>query len=197
MNRLKARFVNGRADAWWVGDGIATNWHSFFIDGGKVVCTDPGRKIPEWVTVAIAGIPLPAMNNSNRVIENLYQGGALAPLSGFEVLVLCAAGVEPEEPIPDGVEVLRCRLHDCRPSGAEALRAAHCARLVAERVALGKRVLVTCLAGLNRSGLVVGLALRRLGFSPRRAVEAVEAVREARGPDALSNPHFVALINRS
>lgn len=55
----------------------------------------------------------------------------------------------------------------------------------------GKRVLVTCAAGLNRSGLVVGLVLVGAGVPGERAVKAVRA---ARGSQALSNPSFEALL---
>jgi len=51
----------------------------------------------------------------------------------------------------------------------------------------GKRVAVNCMAGLNRSGLLVGRAVIALGYPP---VQAVELVRRARGPHALSNPQF-------
>lgn len=74
---------------------------------------------------------------------------------------------------------------------------ASAARLVREtrgrRNAQGRmqRVLVGCAMGLNRSGLVVALALRSMGMSP---YQAVRTVRDARGPDALSNQLFVAAI---
>jgi protein-tyrosine phosphatase len=41
--------------------------------------------------------------------------------------------------------------------------------VVVERVKEGKNVLVTCMAGHNRSGIVVGLALAKLTQSPIRA----------------------------
>ena len=67
------------------------------------------------------------------------------------------------------------------PAGVDAL---------GERIALvrdERRVVVNCMSGLNRSGLVVGRALIALGLTPR---QAVERVREVRGPHALSNPQF-------
>ena len=66
---------------------------------------------------------------------------------------------------------------------------------VGERVAAlvgeGKHVAVNCLSGVNRSGLLVGRALVELGYTPE---EAIEAVRRARGPMALSNQHFVRFL---
>jgi protein-tyrosine phosphatase len=58
-------------------------------------------------------------------------------------------------------------------------------------VSEGKHVAVNCLSGVNRSGLLVGRALVELGYSP---AQAVEAVRSARGPMALSNPGFVRFL---
>ena len=62
------------------------------------------------------------------------------------------------------------------------------ARLVAERVVAGRRVLVHCWAGLNRSGVVTARALMFMG---RSVDEAIAAVRAARGTSALFNADFV------
>ena len=62
---------------------------------------------------------------------------------------------------------------------------------VAEFVRSGKTVAVNCLSGLNRSGMLVARALIALGHSP---TEAVELVRTARGPHALSNKHFMRFL---
>ena len=62
---------------------------------------------------------------------------------------------------------------------------------MADTARTGRRVLVRCQAGYNRSGLVVALALMRLGFTGQ---DAVARVRIARGPYALSNPHFLARL---
>ena len=55
----------------------------------------------------------------------------------------------------------------------------------------GKRVLIRCQAGLNRSGLVTALVLIREGFSPE---EAISMIREKRSPDALFNRQFVEFL---
>lgn len=51
-----------------------------------------------------------------------------------------------------------------------------------------QRVLVRCQAGLNRSGLVIGLVLYKAGYS---AADAITLIREKRSPFALCNPRFV------
>jgi protein-tyrosine phosphatase len=51
----------------------------------------------------------------------------------------------------------------------------------------GKRVLIRCQAGWNRSGLVMALTLIKDGYEPR---EAIDLIRERRVPEALSNRTF-------
>jgi Dual specificity phosphatase, catalytic domain len=62
---------------------------------------------------------------------------------------------------------------------------------IASLVSEGKHVAVNCLSGVNRSGLLVARALVALGSTPE---EAIEAVRTARGPMALSNQGFVRFL---
>jgi hypothetical protein len=64
---------------------------------------------------------------------------------------------------------------------------------IAAHVREGKHVAVNCLAGVNRSGLLVGRALVELGHTPE---EAIELVRTARGPMALSNERFVRFLRQ-
>jgi hypothetical protein len=52
----------------------------------------------------------------------------------------------------------------------------------------GKRVLIRCQAGLNRSGIVMALVLVREGYSPE---EAITVMREKRSRAVLCNQHFV------
>jgi predicted protein tyrosine phosphatase len=52
----------------------------------------------------------------------------------------------------------------------------------------GKRVLIRCQAGINRSGLIMALVLIREGYSPE---EAIEQIRDKRCEAALSNRKFV------
>ncbi|MCX5070875.1 dual specificity protein phosphatase family protein [Micromonospora lupini] len=62
---------------------------------------------------------------------------------------------------------------------------------VADDVRDGRKVLVRCQAGLNRSGLVVAFTLTRLGFTPH---EAIRRIRRQRSPHALFNAEFVRYI---
>jgi protein-tyrosine phosphatase len=136
----------------------------------------------------------------SRIGPGVYQGSR--PPSGesvrrarFDVLVLAAKEYQPPDRHFPGVRVIRALVDD---SGApmrqvewvEAIRAAAEAALYRAR---GARVLTTCMAGLNRSGLVNALMLTRLtGMSGRRAIELVQERR----PGALNNLFFKAALRQ-
>jgi Dual specificity phosphatase, catalytic domain len=68
---------------------------------------------------------------------------------------------------------------------------------VASLVGWGRKVLVHCTEGLNRSGVVIARALMEMG---RSAPEAIELVRRGGGPSvdgfpALGNEAFIAWLN--
>ena len=117
-------------------------------------------------------------------------------LSRFRLLVLCAAEVQPTSAFfrPDLV-IVRCPLWDDDDpvTGGEAKLIGDAARSVAGAVRRGERVLVTCNAGRNRSGIVTATALHFL--TGRSGISCVRMVREGR-PGALTNPAFVdALVS--
>lgn len=58
----------------------------------------------------------------------------------------------------------------------------------------GKRVLIRCQAGLNRSGLVMALVLIRDGYTP---AEAIDLIRAGRGDSAMCNPTFERWLRKS
>ncbi len=73
-------------------------------------------------------------------------------------------------------------------------RAKFAANEVIETIMGGGNALVTCKAGWNRSGLISGLALKKLtDASPRRIISSI---RKNRSIFALSNPLFVEITKR-
>ena len=98
---------------------------------------------------------------------------------------------EPGHGPDDGVEHHYHRMADADLLGADAEEVARLAALAAERVAAGKRVLVRCQAGLNRSSLVAALAMVRLGVPPQ---DAIDRIRAARHVNCLFNRSFVAHV---
>ena len=63
-----------------------------------------------------------------------------------------------------------------------------------DRWSSGRRVLIRCQGGMNRSGLLVALTLVRADHRPDAAIELI---REKRHPWALNNQSFVRLIGES
>ena len=57
----------------------------------------------------------------------------------------------------------------------------------------GSRVLIRCQAGLNRSGLIMGLVLLREKLP---LDQVISLIRSKRGPYALSNNHFMDYLKR-
>lgn len=145
--------------------------------------------IPENVRWT-GGIPVPE-DGWNEIVPGLYQGGVLRQIhtcqdGGFDIVVTLAPGYLPDLlrvhreaqdihiPIMDSPEVAEDALHGLAQHLNRALDA-------------GKRVLVRCEAGLNRSGLVVALTLIERGMTPR---EAIDLIRERRDKWALCNRAF-------
>jgi hypothetical protein len=63
---------------------------------------------------------------------------------------------------------------------------------LATRVRKGSNVLSTCAAGWNRSGIMSALTLMKVsGLDPDTVIKMI---RDARGPNALSNHTFVKII---
>jgi len=122
----------------------------------------------------------------------LAQGSAPRyDVSHFDVVVLCAE--ELQDIHIARVETILCPLDDSGPpiTQTEVAIAIKTAGRVYRRIKAGKRVLVTCHMGLNRSGLVGALTLRALGFTPQQSIRLVRATR---GPEALKNRSFVRVI---
>ena len=139
--------------------------------------------------------------DENEIYPLLHQGSAppgntvLMEL-GFSAVVLCAIENQPPASKFEGIDVLYAPNDDNplrAPTRDELLIAVDAAKQVAQRVQDGQKVLVTCMAGLNRSGLVNAFALHILtGWSGPRCVQQVQAKRQA----ALSNRQFVRVLSR-
>lgn len=123
--------------------------------------------------------------------------GTMVANAGFDTLVLCAKEYQPPAAAFPGVRhVLRLPIDDTvEPMDRyDVARTFKVATTVAERLRRGRKVLVTCHAGLNRSGLVCALALRMIHGAP--AEDVIMHVRARRSARALSNPTFESLVRR-
>jgi len=147
---------------------------------------------------------------ANHVVGNLWQGsrppvGDYRMFESFDIVVLCAQEYQPSArelrvshvihiPFDDSYDVSVRQLTDILRKTIR-VRAA---------LDLGKKVLVTCQAGLNRSGLVSAWSLMRPATHIRRVEvrtpccvplpNTLRMIRRARGQHALSNDHFVRAL---
>jgi len=113
--------------------------------------------------------------------------------------VVFAAREKNSAHLPDRFDVIRARLDDNPfPGEHEAHAMRRCADKISNLLAIylenGFNVLSTCAAGKNRSGLMSGFTLVKLGVP---AEQAIAMIRRARNPFALCNPAFVKMIARS
>ena len=143
--------------------------------------------------------------DAHEIVPGLWQG-ALPPEGpevkgrGFSVLVLCARELQPPAERYPGVKVIHAPNDDHPDYGSldrEKLRVAiRAAKKAVEALKDGERVLVTCAAGANRSGLVSGLMLHFLyGWSGRKAVDMIRRKRKVKGGyQPLSNEEFVSAL---
>ncbi len=148
--------------------------------------------------LAITGVADGQRLDFDHVLGSLYQGGKIRPERSyrpFSMIVLCSKEWQPEMPRYVG-KIVRPRFDDAESIGGRDFeRIVRGARAVAAELARGGTVLVTCSAGLNRSGLVAGIAL---GIRYRLDGEQiVTAIRRARQHAADRIGHSHALSNET
>lgn len=127
----------------------------------------------------------------SHVEGNLWQGGCVqgANLAGFFKNVISLYPWE-QYTLPEGCERTEIRMYDAG-SMPDIEQLHQIAEAVVVAVSEGP-TLVHCQAGLNRSGLVAGLALVKMGRTPQEAVDLLRSKRT--NPDGTSpvlcNPTF-------
>lgn len=138
---------------------------------------------------------------ADEILPNLWQGSFPNLLSakeaGFEVVVLCAQELLHRDDVSDEYEVHGMRVIEAPfddtpwPTEEELSTARWAAHKVVAAVNNGKKVLVTCHAGLNRSGLICAMAIRLL-----RKITGHEAVTIVKGcrKNALCNSTFASYV---
>jgi protein-tyrosine phosphatase len=132
----------------------------------------------------------------------LYQCGAreiprTLDTKDIDLLILAAREHQPGH-YP--VDVMHLPLDDTAlMSGKKLKKTTNQAKKAAnegiKRILRGENVLSTCWAGLNRSGLVSGLIIKKLANCS--GPTAVKQIRKNRSKFALFNPLFVKIIHRT
>lgn len=133
--------------------------------------------------------------SDTEILPGLWMGPAPSPehalVRGYDLVALTASDYQPPQ-TDFRARLLRMPIDDSlQPTTEELMWAFLTGRRVALGVADGKKTLVSCRMGKNRSGLVTALAARELlGIT---GAEAAHLVRRRR-PIALSNPSFVNFL---
>jgi protein-tyrosine phosphatase len=115
----------------------------------------------------------------------------------FDHLVLCAMEYQLEPALFPGVNVIHAPMNDDgSPMTVDEMRiAVRTAGQVIRHLVSKERVLVTCMQGRNRSGIVTALALC-LGPPKNSPSQAVARIRAARGPGAMRNQDFLWFLQK-
>jgi protein-tyrosine phosphatase len=132
----------------------------------------------------------------NRVIGGLFVGSALAPLNHwrkFDILVSTAEEVVPR-PLP-GKTVIHMPMEDnfswnYRRDDEQVAQLLALAAQLADAVRAGKKVLIYCNVGLDRSALLTSLVLLYLGYPADQTIEALRGRHHA----VLMNPAFEEFV---
>lgn len=137
--------------------------------------------------------PFKMPKSANEVLPCLWQGSKPPPGHYvFDTIVFGAGEWQPSVALYPGSTAVYAELSDIpKPTKKSMREAVEAARKVAEAYRSGRSVLITCGQGYNRSGLVMALALRMMGYT---APEAVALIRRARGPVALRNKAFLRFV---
>lgn len=132
--------------------------------------------------------------DANEIIPGIWQGSMAPPgdtlrRAGFEHLILAAKEHQPSPSNYRDMKVLYVPFedHDEPLSRNEWDKILVAALWAAERAAVDKPVLITCVAGWNRSGIITACALRILtNCSPEDAIRQIQRRRLR----ALNNESF-------
>jgi len=133
-----------------------------------------------WITDSIAQGSYPGLRSARE--EFLHA----------DILVLCAEEHQAKGlKAPPGKTIIRLGFDDdiYRPIPPEAGQIFHAhAKQLGQAALLGRKIMITCAMGLNRSGLITALTLMH-GYRMRPA-DAIKLIRARRSSDCLCNPMF-------
>lgn len=130
-----------------------------------------------------------------EIYPGLWQGprpptGPYLHDRGFKLIVLCEPQFQPKESIFEGPEVIRCPFNDEENlPGMEKIR--DVVMQVAPMVVEGRKTMVACHMGVNRSGLVATLIRRFItGESGPEVLKVVDSLKLY----TLTNQTFRAFV---
>ena len=172
-------------DALLNGKGFPVKKHDIEIGRGRGMDSFDADRIAKF-------------DNGAELWQGTYPptGDTLRKL-GFDVVVLAAEEYQPESSrFTGGVKVIHAPNDDAPISeGGDTSLALRVSAETAQALRDGKKVLSTCAAGLNRSGLVSSFTLMRL-FPEKTGDEIIDLIRDARGGWAMSNGDFAKVVRK-
>ena len=127
-------------------------------------------------------VPWPA----TEMVRGLWQSGHPEPGEEWDAVIDL---VVEREPVPEAGMYVRWALRD-EPIEPDIDQLVALADLIRDLRRAGKRVLVHCAGGINRSSLLAGASLIRDGVDPD---EVITLLRERR-PGALNNTTFERVL---
>ncbi len=137
----------------------------------------------------------------NHIACGVFMGSAplhpeLVVRGSFSAVVLCAEEYQPDSKAFHGVQVVRAGIDDGILSNREMDIATNAAREIQPILRSGRNVLITCMEGRNRSGLVAGLAIHILtGWSGETCAKLIRRNRHPlNGGKPLTNSYFMAAL---
>lgn len=138
--------------------------------------------------------------DATEIYPQLYQGsvpphGDRLAKEGFRLVVLCAAEKIPPAAAFKKIALAIAPMHDTNVIHPDHWADAQlAAKHVVDYIRRGKKVLVTCNAGLNRSGVVVALAANLLGYPMQEVIARIQTRRYRHDLHGLCNPAFVSQL---
>ena len=147
--------------------------------------TYKGHRLPMrlWDEVA-PGLWQGGTDSADTIHEKRYGARAFITDEDFDLVVTMYASAQP---VDGWVKEIRFGIYDSDMTDFDVEDLRDLVVVAHSNWKRGKRVLVRCQAGLNRSGIVTALVLIRDGLS---AEEAIALVKDNRGSAALTNDHF-------
>lgn len=142
--------------------------------------------------------------DASNVYPKLWVGAAPPAdrsYPGVQMIVLCAREYQPASFAHFSGQIVRVAIPDDALDTDELRRALSGGMTVGNALKDGKRVLVTCRAGINRSAMVAGLGLLHVtknapGGRAMTPDDVIALMRSKRHADCLFNSHFRDYLRR-
>jgi len=157
-------------------------------DNGQSMLTDWYRE-PLWSEV-LSGLWQGGTAGNDEMLYGRANANARIKPTDFDTVITMYGYAQPAD---WQVKEFRLAIYDSDMRDFDASELFDLVRVAHTDWKKGKKVLIRCQAGWNRSGLIMALVLMREGYT---ADQAVTLIRDTRSKYALCNRHFVDFLQR-